>query len=143
MTKSPASCHPEKPLAARGFCKNCYASWIYLNNPSYRSKAIAMAKLRYRKNPEKNKARSLINDRMRRYGLSKEVFDGMVLSQENRCKICGIDFPSGRSPCVDHDHRTGRVRGVLCISCNRSLGVLENRKFVEAASNYLKNSENV
>lgn len=38
-----------------------------------------------------------------------------------RCAVCK-QIPTGRGFCVDHDHRTGRTRGLLCTSCNTALG---------------------
>lgn len=54
----------------------------------------------------------------RNYGLTVEEFDTMVLAQEGRCALC--DRPSDLV--VDHDHRTGRVRALLCTRCNTGLG---------------------
>lgn len=56
----------------------------------------------------------------RRYGLDRARFDEMVLSQEGRCGICPEPL---RKFFVDHDHGTGRVRSLLCPSCNIMLGM--------------------
>jgi hypothetical protein len=55
-----------------------------------------------------------------RYGLTPERFDEMVVDQEGRCAICRREFP--QTPHVDHDHETGKVRGLLCRRCNIMLG---------------------
>lgn len=52
--------------------------------------------------------------------------------QKNRCKICECDMDK---PQVDHDHATGKYRGILCIPCNNGLGVFEKNKFL--FENYL------
>lgn len=55
-----------------------------------------------------------------RYGLSLEEFDALVLVQEGRCALCATPDPS---LVVDHDHVTGRVRGLLCRFCNRAIAL--------------------
>lgn len=63
----------------------------------------------------------------RNYGITLEDFDRMATVQDGRCAICGR-VPQGKHNQgrlhVDHDHRTGRVRGLLCSHCNRGLGFL-------------------
>jgi hypothetical protein len=55
------------------------------------------------------------------YGLTIAAYDSMLAGQEGVCAICGR--PSGkRRPAVDHDHATGKVRGLLCGRCNQGLG---------------------
>lgn len=55
-----------------------------------------------------------------RYKLSLAEFDAMVEEQEGRCKICG---DAHKKLNVDHDHKTGEVRGLLCPRCNSALGL--------------------
>ena len=59
------------------------------------------------------------------YGLSGEQYEEMVRRQKGLCKICG-QAPDKRGLCVDHDHITGDVRGLLCIRCNLLLGFVES-----------------
>lgn len=54
--------------------------------------------------------------------LTRERFDAL-LSSQGGCAICGSDSPRSKLDwAVDHDHGTGKVRGILCHSCNRLLG---------------------
>lgn len=53
-----------------------------------------------------------------RYGLGVSDFDELVSDQSGVCPICGKADPEH----VDHDHATGRVRGILCFNCNGGLG---------------------
>jgi len=80
----------------------------------------------------------------RKYGLTPVDFDAMFAAQGSVCAICGGDHPGemsrGRSPRwhIDHDHKTGLVRGVLCSPCNRALGLFkENPQALESAIAYL------
>jgi hypothetical protein len=66
--------------------------------------------------------RCLENDhRVRTYGVTPDQFDAMMLRQAGCCAIC--QEPMG-IPAVDHDHDTGKVRGLLCRRCNTGIGML-------------------
>ena len=75
----------------------------------------------------------------RLYGLSKDDYAAMLARQGGVCAICG------RSPAVqrrrlgvDHDHRTGRIRGLLCSGCNAGIaGLREDPEIFAAALRYL------
>jgi hypothetical protein len=77
-------------------------------------------------------------DLKRRYGLNIEQYDSMLVNQAGKCAICLKPFI--RSPQIDHDHKTGKVRGLLCIHCNRTIvNVIENHSNLLArAKGYLK-----
>ena len=68
-------------------------------------------------------------DLRRRYGITEKDYYDMLEAQGGKCKTCGSTDPIGYRGsdkfCVDHDHKTGRVRGLLCNHCNRSLGLLK------------------
>lgn len=55
-----------------------------------------------------------------RYGITTDQYDDMLAAQGGTCAICGRP-PKNRRLYVDHDHDNGRVRGLLCASCNSSL----------------------
>jgi hypothetical protein len=57
-----------------------------------------------------------------RFGLTTEEFSAMVLEQNNKCKICECEMDT---PQIDHNHTTGKVRSLLCRSCNTSLGLVK------------------
>ena len=76
-----------------------------------------------------------------KYNLSVEVYNQMFIDQNNKCKICQIDFSmiKKRAIHIDHDHKTGKVRGLLCNYCNVGLGYFrDNPKFLEDSIHYLK-----
>ncbi|MFD0313882.1 endonuclease VII domain-containing protein [Streptomyces flavalbus] len=71
----------------------------------------------------------------RHYGLTEAERDEMVASQMGLCPIC-LAAPAVH---VDHCHKTGRVRGVLCFNCNSGLGLLrDNPEAMNRAADYLE-----
>lgn len=78
------------------------------------------------------------------YRLSREDYDAMLAAQEGACAICGNpptdDGPrTGVSLHVDHDHRTGRIRALLCRKCNVGLGsFMDDPDLLVKASEYLR-----
>ena len=58
---------------------------------------------------------------------------------EIECQICGNDFKNRKDMNIDHDHRTEKVRGLLCMKCNTSLGWLEKHDaYLEKTIEYIK-----
>ena len=94
---------------------------------SYRSECkecIATKQKQYRlrtKDPiqsRKNWSRQLKH----RFGISVEEYEQMLVAQSGGCAICGCVNVDERRLAVDHDHKTGRIRGLLCHHCNVVLG---------------------
>jgi hypothetical protein len=78
--------------------------------------------------------------RKRRYGITQEQYEGMLEKQNHRCAICETDTVGRNHTAfhVDHNHDTGKVRGLLCDKCNRGLGYFnDNPDFLKKASEYL------
>jgi hypothetical protein len=73
------------------------------------------------------------------YGITLAEYDTLLASQEHRCAICYThedDLP--QKLCIDHDHDSGVVRGLLCDTCNRGLGLLKDKSHsLERAVQYL------
>lgn len=77
----------------------------------------------------------------RNYGISFADYDRMYHEQDGFCAICRLPQNSKRNTrfCVDHDHDTGEVRGLLCDSCNRGIGLLkDDPRLLENAAKYLR-----
>lgn len=73
-----------------------------------------------------------------RYGITPAIYQDMFEKQKGCCAICGkhqLEFK--RKLCVDHNHETGTIRGLLCSGCNYSLGFFENKMFRAKAEIYL------
>jgi len=79
-----------------------------------------------------------------KYGITLDQFVQMFKDQNGQCKICSTSFNFEEygqpgSFCVDHDHNTGAVRGLLCAHCNRGIGQFkENLQFIKNAVIYLE-----
>ena len=78
--------------------------------------------------------------RQRLYGVSAEEFEAMLVTQDGACAICRSTTPGGRGNFhVDHDHATGRIRGLLCHGCNVGLGNFRDQPdLLETAAAYLR-----
>lgn len=100
------------------------ASYNRVHNKKTRTQRYSYRSQWRRNNPEKEKAGKLRN----RFGLSLQQFKDMLEDQGNKCGVCGIDLSNGgmNHPCVDHDHKTGMVRGILCRRCNSGIGSLKD-----------------
>lgn len=70
----------------------------------------------------------------KKYGITNEEFDLLWITFKGRCAICNniLEMPSSgkgqnlKSVCVDHDHKTGNIRGLLCSGCNKGLGLFKD-----------------
>lgn len=100
----------------RSACKACESrtSKSRDNRSSWRK-----ASLRYY-----NKNKDKINTRKRyeRYALTEEEYYGLLSHFNGECAICG----SKDNLCIDHDHSTNEVRGLLCLTCNSGLGMFKD-----------------
>ena len=99
------------------FCSNSCGRKHYRINNSEREN-INSKKWRL-DNPDKVKISKRRDHLKRKYGMSLEEFEDLSKKQNRKCKICGrymnkID--------IDHNHKTGEIRGLLCNSCNRGIG---------------------
>lgn len=73
------------------------------------------------------------------YKITLEDYNLLLEKQNEKCKICNQDCSTGKSLAVDHNHETGKVRGLLCKNCNIGLGMFfDNLDFLESAVTYLK-----
>ena len=77
-------------------------------------------------------------DLQRFYGISLTDYNRMFEEQGGRCKICDQEQP-GKRLAVDHCHRTGKVRSLLCDPCNKAIGLFQDDPSrIESALNYVR-----
>ena len=154
------SCGAEKPL--EGFyrnplgrqgrrpewkeCTNARRKVWYVRN---REREIARVGKWQRENPDKlaTQRRKTADARARKYrqwhlqkqfGLSLDDYALLLSQQGGRCATCRAVPADGTSLHVDHDHETGRVRGLLCMRCNNALGLMrESADVLNGAIEYL------
>jgi hypothetical protein len=117
-----------KPYGYHGKCKECY---IKKQQESY--------------DPLKQRDENLKQRYGKNFGLLE--YNALLENQEHKCAICGTTEPKGRKSgrggsidvfFVDHDHKTGKVRGLLCNICNRTIGYVgENSGILEDMILYL------
>lgn len=111
------------------------SAWQKANRP----KAAAAARNRRAKPAVQSRIRE--QRRQRRYGLAPGEFDRLYTAQGGACAICcrPMTTDGDTKCCVDHDHATGDVRGLLCTRCNLLLGkATDNPLILCAAMHYLQ-----
>jgi hypothetical protein len=72
-----------------------------------------------------NRDKVKVNIAWPKYRFRPGDFDDIWEEQEGACAICDVFFTEDNKPKVDHDHNTGKVRGLLCNRCNTALGGYE------------------
>ena len=109
------------------------------NNPEFRAR-LAVKNKEYRNRPEvkernkklKHEYWKTVRDEyrgrflLRKYGITMEDRNEMIDKQEGKCATCGNILDLGFNTHVDHCHSTGKVRGILCSSCNAAIGYIKD-----------------
>lgn len=129
-------------------CKSEIARNYRKNNPEkskeydrrrgakYREKSKERRKVYYQENKDKFRDRRFL----KKFGITLDEYNKIFEEQNGCCVICEkhqIEFE--RALAVDHNHKTGEVRGLLCTYCNMGIGQLnENIEVLERAIKYLK-----
>tara|TARA_R110002167_G_scaffold71719_2_gene202249 strand:- start:34 stop:438 length:405 start_codon:yes stop_codon:yes gene_type:complete len=88
-----------------------------------------------------NKTKFKVYNLSKNYGVSQEDFIALLKEQDSRCKICGVNTleESGKTLHLDHCHDSGKVRGLLCQTCNTGLGHFrDNVSNLKKAIKYLE-----
>lgn len=156
-TQACSGCGEEKPLAesyfatyklklagksrkVRRFRKRC-RECVRLTERQWREKNLEASRQINRESETRRRADTRRHDYLlrRKYGITSEDYATALDVQGGGCAICGKP-PTNRRLSVDHDHKTGKVRGLLCMSCNRGLGTYkDNSANLRKAAEYLDN----
>lgn len=117
------------------WCKDCQ-----------RSKHVEYDRSDYRRQYyEDNKTKFDENSRrvhLKKYGITPEEYAELLFLQGGVCKICGGQSKGDRRLAVDHCHTTGKIRGLLCNTCNAGLGQFgDNVELLRKAITYLEGSD--
>ena len=80
------------------------------------------------------------NHLKRKYNLTVDEMLELGKQQDNKCAVCRQELTyKDHGYAVDHDHKTGKIRGLLCFRCNRSIGQFEDDPMLlRAAADYLE-----
>jgi len=120
--------------------------WYY----EHREEALRSMRERYAKNRETVKIKQrkwrrdntrLVRDHYLRknYGISISDYDALFVKQNGLCELCGLAEKDTKLLSVDHCHTTGKVRSLLCSSCNGGLGLFDDdESLLQKAIAYLK-----
>lgn len=148
LTKVCSKCKVDKPhseyfkdkvrkIGIRCKCKACCKEEIINWREKNRSEYNDYAAMWRAKNPDKQHKAEI----KRRYGLSIEDYNKMLVEQECKCAICGKQHNPTKSRgrlFVDHDHKTGKLRQLLCGACNSALGYfLDDTRLLAEAIAYI------
>lgn len=119
----------------RSQCKQCFAD--------YRIKHATRHK-QYRKEWYRRNESRVRETALKKYGLTLAEYDRLLVAQDGKCAICGNAETTKlhskiRVLAVDHCHNTGKIRGLLCGSCNKGLGSFrDDPKLLQKARGYLE-----
>lgn len=108
----------------------------YANDQAYRDQQRLKAKEWQEAHPQKRKAQ-----RIKKFGITLDEFNQLLKDQDGKCAICGYSDRSNPNffPVVDHDHETGKVRGLLCMNCNQAIGKFkDDLNIIKSAISYLE-----
>jgi hypothetical protein len=138
----PLDCFRKRPdgVRPRSRCQECEAKaardWRKANPEEHKKRKKAWA-LKY---PEKVKKASRRRSWRRVLGLDPDIVEAYLSTHNGLCDICGCP-PNGQAHAIDHCHKQGYFRGVLCLNCNNGLGHFkDSQALLLKAADYLKRS---
>jgi hypothetical protein len=132
----------------RSICRTCHNRLQRERYAAAGEEGRKLAREAHRKWVAKNRSRRREYERRRgwrrHFGLSIEQFEQLVRKQGGGCAICAGKPPSGSVLCVDHDHATGEIRGLLCGPCNIGLARFKDDPvLLKRAVSYLRRPRSV
>ncbi len=122
-----------------GGCKKGHDPSLYKKMRTGEHVCLACKRINGRKYRHKDIKQHNFKNRVGRYSMSIDIFKDIWSKQNGCCTICGTVFNDANYR-IDHNHETGKVRGILCTSCNTGIGLLKDSpQILLQASEYLKN----
>ena len=137
MGRGPAKCHPSKKVHGRGLCQKCYNRWRRQSGKCTQCGEITVSKSLC----SYHLANAKWDARLKRYGITRGELESLKSRQECRCAICGSQHQEGLLTAlgVDHNHKTGKICGLLCRLCNLAVGNFrDDPELCEKAAVYLR-----
>jgi hypothetical protein len=127
----------------RGYCIKCDRERVRIYHIKNKEKQKIIAKIRRERDKNKTKLMDRKFNLKRCHGLTLEDYDVMLKKQKGQCAICSSKKAGGKGAFnIDHNHKTGQIRGLLCNNCNLLLGYAkESKKCLKQAILYLKKYE--
>ena len=131
-------------------CRKCkelkYTNEFYGSEPHKKTSYWCKECMKnYKRNKYKTNTKGLESVRRqsykRLYGISIEDYERLLEAQNGLCKICGKE-PGHKPLSVDHNHVTGKVRGLLCSHCNVGIGnLMDNIDIMRKAIDYIESDK--
>ena len=118
-------------------CKDCAKKAAKKYRQSEKGK-VSSRRFRHSERGKISKRQSDIRYKLRRYNITLEEYTRKFNEQNGCCAMCGrsqLEFKNALA--VDHDHKTRKNRGLLCVNCNRIVGVFENESAKKLVQEYL------
>ncbi len=125
--------------AGKTMCRECMGIWSKRQNfTRTKEQRNASARLWRVNNPESAR-RVRKKQNLKRFGLTEDSFNVIMVKQNGVCAICKNPEPAKRALAIDHNHQTGKIRGLLCTRCNQGIGCFVDQPLIlEAAIKYLQ-----
>ena len=122
--RTPATCHPDRENHSRGLCNSCARAKAY----KYKKEQVSETQIK------KDTQRKDYNLSIK-YNIGIDDYNLILEVQDYKCMIC----KQIKKLSVDHNHKTGQIRGLLCHNCNVGLGNFkDNCDYLKTAIEYLK-----
>ena len=132
--------HPNGKFGKRPRCKSCVRNE---NTEHDRRREIRQPGY----NRDRVRAWSAIGDNKRnrnligRYGITVKEYDRLLEEQDHKCAICDGEMDEGKRFAVDHDHKTGAIRGIVHVRCNTAIALFKDSpEICRRAAEYLEKS---
>jgi hypothetical protein len=124
------------------YCRKCHSQ---MQKEKYQKDPMAKVKRQIRAGRRKDRDPLVQrkSELKRLYGITLEDYVNLFSIQNGVCAICLEICKTKKSLSVDHDHVTGKIRGLLCNRCNRAIGMLQdNTDILDRAKKYILKGKN-